>query len=148
MAGVDMLVSAVRYAMACWNERDTDAMPNPAGPPATPHPARLRVGVIGAGRVGATLGAALARHWDLPEHIIAAVHYHHQPGNKHAADGQPLAAIANLAERLLPAFGVNEQVTCEIADQEWQSLGIDAAAAGEIVAEAQEHAMEVAASFD
>jgi predicted short-subunit dehydrogenase-like oxidoreductase (DUF2520 family) len=36
-------------------------MPNPADQPATAHPARLRVGVIGAGRVGATLGAALAR---------------------------------------------------------------------------------------
>jgi predicted short-subunit dehydrogenase-like oxidoreductase (DUF2520 family) len=36
-------------------------MPNPAGPPAPPHPARLRVGIIGAGRVGAALGVALAR---------------------------------------------------------------------------------------
>ena len=30
-------------------------------PPSHPHPARLRVGVVGTGRVGATLGAALAR---------------------------------------------------------------------------------------
>lgn len=36
-------------------------MPNPASPPGPPHPARLRVGVIGAGRVGSVLGAALAR---------------------------------------------------------------------------------------
>src|SRR5262249_57580512 len=36
-------------------------MPNPAGPPPSPHPARLRVGIVGAGRVGATLGAVLAR---------------------------------------------------------------------------------------
>ena len=36
-------------------------MPNPAGPPAPPHPARLRVGIIGTGRVGAALGVALAR---------------------------------------------------------------------------------------
>ncbi len=36
-------------------------MPNPAGPPTSSHPARLRVGIIGAGRVGATLGTALAR---------------------------------------------------------------------------------------
>jgi predicted short-subunit dehydrogenase-like oxidoreductase (DUF2520 family) len=36
-------------------------MPNPAGPPTSPHPARLRVGIIGAGRVGTALGAALAR---------------------------------------------------------------------------------------
>ena len=36
-------------------------MPNPAGPPAPPHPARLRVGIVGTGRVGAALGVALAR---------------------------------------------------------------------------------------
>jgi len=51
-----MLISAVRYP-----GRDTDAMPNAAGPPTPPHPARLRVGIVGAGRVGATLGAVLAR---------------------------------------------------------------------------------------
>ena len=36
-------------------------MPSPASPPPEPAPARLRVGVIGAGRVGTVLGAALAR---------------------------------------------------------------------------------------
>jgi predicted short-subunit dehydrogenase-like oxidoreductase (DUF2520 family) len=40
---------------------EPDIMPYPAEPPAEPHPARLRVGVIGAGRVGVTLAAALAR---------------------------------------------------------------------------------------
>jgi predicted short-subunit dehydrogenase-like oxidoreductase (DUF2520 family) len=43
-------------------------MPNEADP-SQPHPARLRVGVIGAGRVGATLGARLAR----AGHQVAAV---------------------------------------------------------------------------
>ena len=36
-------------------------MQNPAGPPTASHPARLRVGIIGAGRVGATLDAVLGR---------------------------------------------------------------------------------------
>jgi predicted short-subunit dehydrogenase-like oxidoreductase (DUF2520 family) len=36
-------------------------MLNPAGPPTAAHPARLRVGIIGVGRVGATLGAVLGR---------------------------------------------------------------------------------------
>ncbi len=36
-------------------------MPNPEGPPTSSHPARLRVGIIGAGRVGTALGAALGR---------------------------------------------------------------------------------------
>jgi predicted short-subunit dehydrogenase-like oxidoreductase (DUF2520 family) len=38
---------------------DSDAHPEPD--PAAPHPARLAVGVIGAGRAGTALGAALAR---------------------------------------------------------------------------------------
>jgi predicted short-subunit dehydrogenase-like oxidoreductase (DUF2520 family) len=36
-------------------------MPGPASQPLPPHPARLTIGVIGAGRVGTVLGAALAR---------------------------------------------------------------------------------------
>jgi predicted short-subunit dehydrogenase-like oxidoreductase (DUF2520 family) len=38
---------------------DSDALPEPG--PAASHPARLAVGVIGAGRAGTALGAALAR---------------------------------------------------------------------------------------
>ena len=46
---------------------DSDARPEPA--PAAPHPARLAVGVIGAGRAGTALGAALAR----AGHTVVAV---------------------------------------------------------------------------
>jgi predicted short-subunit dehydrogenase-like oxidoreductase (DUF2520 family) len=49
-----------------WNERNADFMPDEA---TSPHPARLRVGVIGAGRVGTVLAAALAR----AGHRVAAV---------------------------------------------------------------------------
>ncbi|HJQ44387.1 MAG TPA: DUF2520 domain-containing protein [Jatrophihabitantaceae bacterium] len=44
----------------------TTAQPAPAG---SPRPARLRIGVVGAGRVGSALGAALAR----AEHEVVAV---------------------------------------------------------------------------
>ncbi|HLM87838.1 MAG TPA: DUF2520 domain-containing protein [Streptosporangiaceae bacterium] len=41
---------------------DLPARPEPGpGPQATPHPARLAVGVVGAGRAGTALGLALAR---------------------------------------------------------------------------------------
>src|SRR5713101_6407350 len=55
-----MLASAVRYLRGLERE-DTHPMPGPARQQIPPHPARLTVGVIGAGRVGTALGAALAR---------------------------------------------------------------------------------------
>lgn len=51
---------AVRYPQD-WNEMKPDHHP-PAEPgPAAPHPARLAVGIIGAGKAGTALGAALRR---------------------------------------------------------------------------------------
>src|SRR5215472_5937402 len=45
-----------------WNEMNPDLPARPqAGGPAAAHPARLAVGVIGAGRAGIALGVALAR---------------------------------------------------------------------------------------
>jgi predicted short-subunit dehydrogenase-like oxidoreductase (DUF2520 family) len=43
-----------------WNEMNPDDYPR-SGPDAARHPARLAVGVIGAGRAGTALGVALAR---------------------------------------------------------------------------------------
>jgi len=55
-----MLASAVRYLRGLERE-DTHPMPGSGRQQIPPHPARLTVGVIGAGRVGTVLGAALAR---------------------------------------------------------------------------------------
>src|SRR4029450_4489601 len=64
-------------------------MPNPAGPPTAPHPARLRVGIIGVGRVGATLGAVLGRAG------------HHLTGASAASEAAPqrAAGVRRLAPR-------------------------------------------------
>ena len=43
------------------NEMESDVTEGQATAQARPHPARLRIGVIGTGRVGSVLGAALAR---------------------------------------------------------------------------------------
>ena len=66
-------------------------MPNPAGPPTAPHPARLRVGVIGAGRVGATLAAALAR-----------------AGHRITGVSAVSEASVQRAERMLPGVPIKE----------------------------------------
>ena len=55
-------------------------MPSPADP-SQPHPARLRVGVIGAGKVGVVLGAALAR----AGHKVVAVSAVSDPSVQRAA---------------------------------------------------------------
>src|SRR5262249_19744208 len=64
---------------------------NPAGPPTPPHPARLRGGVIGAGRVGTALGAALARAG------------HHLTGVSAVSD-----ASVQRAARMLPGVAVKQ----------------------------------------
>lgn len=71
------------------------------------------------------LGAELARHWDLPDSIVAVLRYHHTPACTEAHKGQPLISLLNLAEKLLPAFGIPEHVAPDITEQDWRVLGID-----------------------
>ena len=68
-----ILVSAPSGTREDWNEMKPDPHPplepEPEPGPAAPHPARLAVGVIGAGRAGTALAAALAR----AGHTVVAV---------------------------------------------------------------------------
>src|SRR6266516_6190137 len=79
--------------------RDTDAMPNPAGLPTPPHPARLRVGIIGAGRVGTALGAALAR----AGHRLTGVSAVSEASRQRAARALPGVPVARPQEVLAGA---------------------------------------------
>lgn len=90
------------------------------------------------------LGAALARHWNLPDNITAVLNYHHTPENAHGL-GQPLVAMANLAEKLLPTFGISESVQPEISPGEWLALGIDPVRESEIMAAVESNVREVSA---
>ncbi|TNC96956.1 MAG: signal transduction protein [Gallionellaceae bacterium] len=98
----------------------------------------------------ATLGAELARHWDLPDRIIAVLRYHHTPDVEEAAAGQPLIALINLAEKLLPSFGIAEVVDTNISDEDWLALGIEPERADELSAavhEQAEQAKQLASNF-
>lgn len=86
------------------------------------------------------LGAELARHWNLPSEIVAALRYHHTPEAGEAAGKQPLARILNITERLLPSLGLYEIVGNRVAPEEWAALGIDPELADEIAAQAAEQA--------
>lgn len=70
------------------------------------------------------IGARLARHWDLPEEIIAVMRFHHNPDDEEAMPGQPLVSLVAYAERLLPDFVIAELTEKEISEAEWMELGI------------------------
>lgn len=88
------------------------------------------------------LGAELARFWDLPDAIVAVLRYHHEPENEHAAVGQPLVSMTNLAGKILNAFGIDEQVKTDISPEEWKALGIDPAMETELVEQILKQAEE------
>lgn len=96
------------------------------------------------------LGAELARHWDLPERIIAVLRFHHAPDSEEAAVGQPLVTLLNLVERLMPSFGINESASAQVTKDDWTSLGIDPERADELtkaVHEQAEQAKQIASTF-
>ena len=96
------------------------------------------------------LGEALARHWNLPEEIIAVLRYHHDPEAPEAEAGQPLVRMINIVEKQLPSFGIIEYVAPGISDEEWEALGIDPSQAEEVkerIDEQAEQAVQFASSF-
>jgi len=108
----------------------------------------IETNVVGIGHC--ELGAELAQHWELPENIIAVLRYHHAPDHAGAQAGQPFIALLNLAEKMLPSFGISENVSPEISPQDWLALGIDPSRAEElagIVLKQAENAKQVATSF-
>ncbi len=71
-----------------------------------------------------SIGAQLGRQWHLPEEIVSVLGYHHTPYVDEMSAHHPLVRMVNLAEKLLPGFGIAEYCGTDIADQEWLELGI------------------------
>jgi putative nucleotidyltransferase with HDIG domain len=88
------------------------------------------------------IGSQLAKHWSLPSEIIGAIGYHHPPYVEVVAAKNPLARLINLAEKILPDFGIAEHTTAEILEHEWTELGIDLADVDEICNLANELAVQ------
>lgn len=86
------------------------------------------------------LGAELARHWNLPDEIVAVIRYHHTPDVEASSGAQPLVRIVNVTEKLIPSFGLREFVGNTVSDEEWGALGIDPDRADEIAEQAAEQA--------
>lgn len=93
------------------------------------------------------LGAALGRHWNLPKSIVKVLNHHHAPHDEQAFAGRPLVDMVNLAEKLLPTFGLTEPVHMEIDDAEWLDLGIELSQVDDLKACIQEHIKQVAAIY-
>lgn len=91
-----------------------------------------------------TIGEELARHWNLPQEIIEAIGLHHSPRSDHFALSNSLAKMVNIAERLMPDFGITEHTTNSISDNEWEGLGIDVLKTDDLITLVNEMAMQVA----
>lgn len=90
------------------------------------------------------LGALLARHWNLTETIVAVIQHHHSHNVAEDAAGRPLIIMANLAEKLLPTFGICERVAVNIDVQTWETLGITADRIEEVESKMRQRAEEIA----
>ncbi|MBI5889324.1 MAG: HDOD domain-containing protein [Nitrosomonadales bacterium] len=94
------------------------------------------------------LGAELAKYWNLPSEIVAVIRYHHTPDAPQSAEGQPLARIINVTEKLLPTLGLREFVGNTVTPEEWIELGIEPDRAAEIAEQAVEQANQAAQFAD
>ena len=90
------------------------------------------------------IGSQLARHWHLPEEIIAVLGYHHPPYVEEVADRNPLVRLVSLSEKIAPNFGIAEHTGDEIQEYEWLELGINPADVEDICAQANELAVQTA----
>lgn len=96
------------------------------------------------------MGAQLAQNWGLPNEIITVLRHHHDPAAPEAAEGRTLIRIVNIAEKLLPSFGIAESQEPDIGDDEWAALGIAPDRREEIcarVAEQAEQARQLAGNM-
>jgi putative nucleotidyltransferase with HDIG domain len=93
------------------------------------------------------LGALLAERWNLTASIVAVLRLHHTDGLVMDAPGQPLVAMTNLAEKLLPTFNAGERTSSDVSIEDWQALGVDAGQVEEVEAVMRLRAEEIAAAF-
>jgi len=89
------------------------------------------------------IGAQLVRHWNLPSEIVEVVALHHEPHAEKTAPPNLLILMVNIAERLLPDFGIAEHHSTAISDEEWRELGIDPARSSGLSALVNEVAMQI-----
>lgn len=109
-----------------------------------PERAILEVELETLGITHCFIGAQLARHWNLPAELITVLGYHHPPYVEEAAADNPLVRLVNLAEKILPDFGIAEHTGNGIQDYEWEELGIDLADVEDICNQVNELAMQAA----
>ncbi|OGT15686.1 MAG: histidine kinase [Gallionellales bacterium RIFOXYB12_FULL_54_9] len=94
------------------------------------------------------IGAQLARQWHLPEEIVNVLDYHHAPYVDKISDRNPMARMVNVAEKLLPNFGITEFCGTDITEREWQELGINPAHTDELINTTNELALQLAQIAD
>jgi len=89
------------------------------------------------------LGAALAKHWGLPESIVAVIRGYYKPNNIQEDARHSMIAVSGLAAKLLPAFKDRIVEQAKIENEEWKSLGIDPQSADAIKTKVLTHVENV-----
>ena len=89
------------------------------------------------------LGALLLQHWNVPEPIVTALKYHHDPTNIKATSAFLLVSMINVSERILPIFGIRELILINVTPEEWQQLNINPLKADEIRTKVEDHLSDV-----
>jgi HD-like signal output (HDOD) protein len=83
------------------------------------------------------IGAILGQYWNLPANIVASIYNRQVINADQATAVQPLVVLTDFAEKLLPAFGFADATGKDIAEADWQSLGIDSCNADQIKSKVQ-----------
>lgn len=89
------------------------------------------------------IGAQLVRHWNLPEDIVEVVALHHEQDLGQVSLANPLVRMVNIAEKLLPDFGLAEHTLDAIKESDWAELCIAPSCEEELSLLANELAMQL-----
>ena len=121
------------------SDRLQAAMISNPGVPVT----EIEAGIGGADH--SSLGAELMRRWGLPPPIAEVLEFHHAPPDSRQQSGEPLVTMTGIAERLVPACGITENVPHGIGKEEWEKIGIDPSLEAEITLKVSRHAKDAEA---
>jgi putative nucleotidyltransferase with HDIG domain len=96
---------------------------------------RAERGVLGIDH--ALVGRAIAQHWKFPDLIQRAIGHHHAPERADLGDIPSVVHVANVIVHALDLDGEPDEQVPPVAQDAWDSLGIDAACLRRVFSETE-----------